>query len=39
MCDKSCKLKWVIGKGSFLGWKLKLCPNHQIIHKMVRVIK
>lgn len=34
MCNKNCKPKWVIGKGSFIEWKLKLYKKHQIIHAM-----
>jgi len=34
MCNKNCKTRWVKGKGSFAGWKLLLCKEHQIIHSM-----
>ncbi len=37
MCNKECKPKWVIGRGSFKGWKLLLCKKHQIIHKMKKI--
>ncbi len=37
MCNHECKTKWVKGKGSFAGWRLKLCAEHQIIHKMIKI--
>jgi len=36
-CNNDCKPRWVIGKGSFKGWLLKLCKQHQIIHAMREV--
>jgi len=31
-----CKIKYEMGKGSFIGYKLKLCHTHQIIIAMKR---
>lgn len=36
-CNSHCKPTWVKGKGSFVGYKLLLCKEHQIIHKMKKV--
>jgi hypothetical protein len=33
-CTKECKIVYQDGKGSFAGWRLKLCKDHQVIHKM-----
>jgi hypothetical protein len=34
VCDKTCKPKWVTGKGIWTGYKIKLCNKHQVIHDM-----
>lgn len=39
VCNKNCKLKWVVGKGSFIGYKLLLCKKHQIIYKTIKDVK
>lgn len=36
-CYHDCKPRWVKGKGSFVGWMLKLCKQHQIIHTMRKI--
>jgi hypothetical protein len=38
-CTSECKPVWVKGKGSFKGWKLKICKHHQIIHEMKKESK
>lgn len=38
-CYPDCKPRWVKGKGSFKGWRLLLCKQHQIIHKMKQETK
>ena len=29
-----CRVRYVDGRGSFRGWRLKLCTVHQVIVKM-----
>jgi hypothetical protein len=37
VCDKTCRPRWVIGKGSNKGWRIKLCSKHQIIHETKKI--
>jgi len=37
ICNEKCKVKWVNGKGSFIGYRLKLCKEHQIIQEMKKL--
>ena len=36
-CDNLCKLHWETGRGTFIGYRLLICKEHQIIHKMEKI--